>query len=85
MRGRTSILSGVRQDKWNVIGQALNKTKAAILALQETHLTNELAESINSRLETRLSLHHSPLPDTSNAAGVAFVINKNLLVRASPP
>ena len=79
MRGRTSILSGVRQDKWNVIGQALNKTQAAILALQETHLTDELAENLNSRFETRLSLHHSPLPDSSNAAGVAFVINKSLL------
>lgn len=79
MCSRTLILSGTRQDKWNAIGQALNKTKAAVLALQETHLTNELAGSINSRFETRLSLHHSPLPNTSNTAGVAFMINKNLL------
>ncbi|KAF9782884.1 Endonuclease/exonuclease/phosphatase [Thelephora terrestris] len=50
-----------------------------ILAVQESHLTDELAANINTAFETKLSIFHSPLPETRNTAGVAFVINKALL------
>jgi exonuclease III len=79
MRGRTSNLNGFRREKWFEIYGALNASRTAILAIQESHLTDELASNIASAYDTRLALHHSPLPDTRNAAGVAFVINKGIL------
>ena len=79
MRGRNSNLQGFRQEKWFHIYRVVNSYRIAILAIQEAHLTDELAASINSSFETKVAVHHSPLPETRNAAGVAFVINKGLL------
>ena len=57
----------------------LNSKKIALLAIQESHLTDDLVESIRSSFETKLALHYSPLPETRNTAGVAIVINKSLI------
>ncbi|KAF9780750.1 Endonuclease/exonuclease/phosphatase, partial [Thelephora terrestris] len=79
MRGRNSYLQGFRQEKWFHIYRVVNSYKVAVLAIQEAHLTDELAANINTAFETKISVYHSPLPETRNAAGVAFVINKGLL------
>ena len=57
----------------------MNSSRTAILAIQEAHLTDELAENINKTFETKMKVFYSPLPDTRNAAGVAIVINRGLL------
>jgi len=79
MRGRTCTIQGYRQDKWFQIYRILNTSQTAILAIQETHLTDELANNIRLSFDSKLALHYSPLPETRNADGVAFVINKGLL------
>ena len=79
MWGRTCTIQGYRQDKWFQIYRVINTSRTAILAIQETHLTDELANSVKSSFNTKLALHYSPLPETRNAAGVAFVINKGML------
>ena len=57
----------------------MNHTRTAILAVQESHLTDDLALNITTAFNTKLALFYSPLPDNRNAAGVAIVINKALL------
>ena len=57
----------------------MNASRTAILAIQEAHLTDELAENINKTFETKIKVLYSPLPETRNAAGVAIVINRGLL------
>ena len=79
MRGRTSTTGGIHRNKWFEINGVLNRNKIAILAIQESHLTEELASNINSNFETKLALIHSQLPETNNAAGVAFVFNKAMI------
>ena len=57
----------------------MNRHRIAVLAVQETHLTDDLANNISSAFDTKLRLLYSPLPDTRNTAGVAIVVNKGLL------
>jgi exonuclease III len=79
MRGRTSNIGGFRREKWFEIYGVLAKNKIAVLAIQESHLTDELATNINTAFKTKMHLTHSPLPETNNAAGVALVFNKGLI------
>jgi len=79
MRGRTSTAQGFRREKWFEIHRVMNTHRVAVLAVQESHLTDELAANIRTSLETKLALSYSPLPETRNAAGVALVFNKSLL------
>ena len=79
MRGRTSHIGGYRREKWFEINGVINTTRTAILAIQEAHLTDDLANNVSRAFQTKLALFHSPLPDTRNAAGVAFVINKGII------
>ena len=79
MRGRTSNAQGFRREKWFEIHCVMNTHKLAVLAIQESHLTDDLAANVRSSFETKLSLLYSPLPETRNAAGVAFVFNKGLI------
>ena len=57
----------------------MNTHKIAILAIQESHLTDKLADSVRAAFDTRLALEYSPLPESRNAAGVALVFNKGLI------
>ena len=79
MRGRTSHTGGFRREKWYEILGVIYSSRTAILAIQESHLTDDLAANISKTFDTKLALFHSPLPDNRNAAGVAIVINKALL------
>lgn len=79
IRGRVSTIGGFRQEKWFEINNLLNSHRIALLAVQESHLTDELARDVNSAFDGRLKVLHSPLPDNNNAAGVAIVINKDML------
>jgi hypothetical protein len=79
MRGRTSTINGHRCEKWFEIYNILNSQKTAILAIQGSHLTDDLADTIRRAYNTKMSLLFLPLPDSRNAAGVAFVINEGIL------
>ena len=55
----------------------MRENKYGILAIQETHLTDELAEQFEALFGNRLRLVHSPDPTTRNARGMALVFNKS--------
>jgi len=67
-------------EKWSIINHTMRTNKIAILALQETHLDEELASEINRCFHQSFDLHYSYNPNNSRgSAGVAFVINKALI------
>ena len=67
-------------EKWSTINHTIRTNKIAILALQETHLDEELASEINRCFHRSFDLHYSYNPNNPRgSAGVAFVINKALI------
>ena len=51
----------------------------ALLAIQETHLTDELAAQFEDLFGNSFVLNYSPDPHTRNARGVAVVLNRRLI------
>ena len=47
-----------------------------LLAVQETHLTEDVAKQFSDLFGNCLALFHSPDPSTNNARGVAIVVSK---------
>lgn len=75
MRGRGQIGNDrTSNDKWLNIHQLMRERKIGILAVQEAHMTDEMAENLNRLFEGRIKIVHSQ-GDNANAAGVAFAIN----------
>ena len=67
-------------DKWAMINHTIYNKKIAILALQETHLDQQLLEQVNNCFSKKLEIINSKLPDNPHAsARVAFVVNKALI------
>ncbi|KAG2744932.1 DNase I-like protein, partial [Suillus brevipes Sb2] len=66
-------------DKWPHINQLVKEQKIGILALQETHLTKEEGDALNSTPGFRIHVISSLDPARPNAKGIAIVINKLLL------
>jgi exonuclease III len=57
----------------------MRENRIGIMAIQETHLTDDLAEEFNTLFGGKLSLIHSPDPLTRNARGVALILNKRFI------
>lgn len=73
-----SSMTGI--EKWSTIYQTMRENKIAILAIQETHLDDNLIDSLGNCFGKRLEIINSQPPTNPRAsAGVAFVINKNLI------
>ena len=67
-------------EKWSTIYRTMTDQKIAILAVQETHLDEDLLNRVTQCYGKRLTLITSFDPDSPRAsAGVAFVINKRLI------
>ncbi|KAG2745066.1 DNase I-like protein [Suillus brevipes Sb2] len=66
-------------DKWPHINQIIKDKKIDILTLQETHLTKEDADTLNTTPGLRIHVIPSIDPARTNAKGVALVVNKRLL------
>ena len=75
IKGRTSG----DLEKWYHVPQFMREKRIGILAVQETHLTEEIAENFERMYGNNLKLIHSPDPASNNAKGVAFVLNKKLV------
>ena len=75
IKGRNSgVLS-----KWHSIPRLMRDKRIGILAVQETHLTEDLALDFERLFGNAFWLIHSPDPESTNARGVAFVLNKSLV------
>jgi exonuclease III len=66
-------------NKWMQINQVMRERKLGVLALQETHMVDELDAKISSLFSKRLKVIHSKDEDSPNAKGVSIVINRELL------
>ena len=54
--------------------------KLGLLAVQETHLSDPLAEQVSSLFHRKMTVLNSPCPmNPTGSAGVTFVINKEIL------
>ncbi|OSC97222.1 DNase I-like protein, partial [Trametes coccinea BRFM310] len=63
-------------EKWLSMSRVLRDSKLDLLALQETHLTAERVERINSLLEPNYTLLHSESPNNpAGSGGIAFIVN----------
>lgn len=86
MRGSSAPTNNMNVlDKWTMINYTIRTNKIAILALQETHLDDELAGSIKRCFGKNFELLYSSDPDNPRVkAGVAFVLNKALIPNREP-
>jgi exonuclease III len=66
-------------NKWLHVNQILREKKIGILALQETHMTNELDAKISSLFGKRIVAMHSKDENAPNSKGVSIVVNRELL------
>ena len=67
-------------NKWSMILRTMSTRKIVILALQKTHLDQDLLNQVNECYGRRLIILLSQDPDSPcTSAGVAFVINKRLI------
>ena len=68
------------REKWRAISDTVHAEKIAILAIQESHLDQDMTETLGRNFEKNLKIMISALPDNPQAsAGVGFVINKQLI------
>jgi exonuclease III len=66
-------------NKWLHVNQIMREQKIGVLALQETHMTEELEGKIANLFARRLTVIHSRDADSPNSKGVSVVVNKELL------
>ncbi|KAI0712112.1 Endonuclease/exonuclease/phosphatase, partial [Earliella scabrosa] len=79
MRGNGVNPDG-RGSKWLCMNQLVRDEKLAVLAVQETHITKQKAEELNSLFQASLKIVVSPDPtNPTGARGVAIVLNKRLI------
>ena len=81
MNGATALKEKMTMiEKWSMVNCTIYNERIAILALQETHLDEQLLEQIQSCFRKNLDIINSPLQANPCAsAGVAFIINKALI------
>ena len=69
-----------RFEKWAEINATMKSERIAILALQETHLDEQTLTDVSRLFGKRLSILNSQSEtNPRSTAGVAFVLNKDLL------
>lgn len=79
MRGRGNNLEDGVNKKWWHINQIVRHNRIGILAIQEAHMTEDFAADLERVFDKRLQIRFSQGAN-NNAAGVAFVINKERTV-----
>lgn len=82
MRGHRATNAGHAPSKWAQINQLLRTRRIGILALQETHLTDEMVMQLERLYEKRMKIVHSSDPQRTNTRGVAIVLNKEITASA---
>lgn len=67
-------------EKWKRLSDTIHIEGVAILAVQETHLDEEMTATLQARFKKNLTIMTSAHPTNPRATcGVAFVINKKLI------
>ncbi|KIY52217.1 DNase I-like protein [Fistulina hepatica ATCC 64428] len=81
MRGRGNIddRDTSPQNKWMHMNQLIRDKRIGILAVQETHLTQAHVDQIERIFGRRLKVLHSDGENATQAAGIAIVLNKEIM------
>ncbi len=66
------------KNKWKQVNETLRDEKIGVLALHETHLTDEHVKDIHSIYNKCMHIYHSADPQQLNAKGVAIILNKEI-------
>ncbi|KZP29142.1 DNase I-like protein [Athelia psychrophila] len=77
LNGKGTLIGDTEDNKWLHVNQLMREQKIGVLAIQEAHLTTEFVEQISDLFQRRLHIIWSQ-GENKNAAGVAFVVNKEL-------
>ncbi|EPS97598.1 hypothetical protein FOMPIDRAFT_1128164 [Fomitopsis schrenkii] len=78
LNGRGNISADV--SKWSAVNQLLREKQIGILAVQETHLSEEDVTSIHDLFGRRICMINSPDPVNPTATrGVAVILNRELV------
>ncbi|KAJ3983801.1 Endonuclease/exonuclease/phosphatase, partial [Lentinula detonsa] len=64
-------------NKWTHVNQLLREEKIGILVVGEAHLNPRRLDEISRITDSRMKIFYTMREDTSNAAGIAVVLNKN--------
>ncbi|KAH9850895.1 Endonuclease/exonuclease/phosphatase [Lenzites betulinus] len=79
IRGAGNISGRNPGEKWLRMHQLMKEKHIGVLAVQETHLTQENADILNELFESSLKIFVSPDPESpTSARGVATVVNKKI-------
>ncbi|KAK1221169.1 hypothetical protein PQX77_016024 [Marasmius sp. AFHP31] len=80
IKGRGASDVTYPEHKWNAIYRVMLKRKMAILAVHETHLSEDhLADLPDSYIDKKLKVFNTINRDRPNAAGTAIVLNDDLI------
>ena len=79
MKGRGSTSPQHPNNKWNSLHHFIKERRLAILALQETHTDDNLVETLTRLYGRRLAIFASQSENPTATAGVAIVVNKDLV------
>ncbi|KAH9903283.1 Endonuclease/exonuclease/phosphatase, partial [Cubamyces lactineus] len=84
MRGAGRDGLGGVGEKWMRVNQILRENRIAVLAVQETHLSDDRVAALNALFGEYMSVFPSAYPgNETGACGVAFVINRRILKSAN--
>ncbi|KAK6974475.1 Endonuclease/exonuclease/phosphatase, partial [Favolaschia claudopus] len=78
VKGRGGNNFRSQDNRWNEINRMLFDEKVGILAVGETHLTDEQIEEIEKIYERRIRIFNSIDIETPNKGGIAVVLNREL-------
>ncbi|KAJ3966449.1 Endonuclease/exonuclease/phosphatase [Lentinula raphanica] len=85
MRGYGNHRLAHPDNKWKSIWFLMKTRKLGVLALQETHLTDERVQEINEHYNKKLHVFASHNPDNpTGKGGVAIVINRRQIALEAP-
>jgi exonuclease III len=80
-RGQSKTLGNGRTNKWKAVAHTMKSQRIGILALQETHLTDQDIEEVKqTHRKWALVFNLTDRERPGRSAGVAFVINKGLVL-----
>lgn len=82
MRGHRPVLnmnSDSPMNKWLYLNRLIRENKIGILALQEMHMSDDIADKIKETFGKRIHLLRTEDPTQQNARGVAIIINKEMI------
>ncbi|KAJ7108889.1 hypothetical protein C8R43DRAFT_905186, partial [Mycena crocata] len=68
-----------RDNKWYHIWQEMRDQQTGVLIVGEAHMNNKRRDDILTLFGRVIHIEFSADPETSNAKGVAFVLNKNMV------